>query len=172
VGIRETLNEKPAIGIGIAAGVILIAAVVVIWQFTGRSSGPALTAPVTGDQAYYTDDDGKTFFADDSKKMTPFKHSGKDAYRAHVYKCSKGEPFVGYIERHTDYGKQQKGISLEMGSRPSFSDNALFEIKKPGKNPWVPVDSKHYNDALQVMGVPCPGNANENPLPIIPGQPT
>ena len=172
MGIRETLNEKPAIGIGIAAGIILIAAVVVIWQFSGRSGSTQLTAPVAGDQAYYTDDDGKNFFADDSKKMTPFKHGGKDAYRAHVYKCSKGEPFVGYIERHTEYGRTQKGIALEMGSRPSFSDNAMFEIKKPGTNPWVPVDSKHYNDALKIMGVTCPGDPNENPQPILPGQPT
>jgi hypothetical protein len=69
-------------------------------------------------------------------------------------------------------GKQQKGLAAEMGSRPSFSDNALFEVKKPGKGAWVPVDSKHYNDALTVMGVPCPGNATENPVQIIPGQQT
>ena len=172
MGIRETLNEKPVIGIGIAVGVIVIAGAVLIWQFAGKSGPSPLTAPVSADQAYYTDDDGKTFFTEDSKKVTPFKHAGKDAYRAHVYKCSKGEPFVGYIERHTELGKQQKGINLEMGSRPSFSDNALFEIKKPGKGNWIPVDSKHYNDALTVMGVTCPGNPNENPNPLIPGQPS
>jgi hypothetical protein len=170
VGIRETLNEKPAIGVGIAVGVIVIAGAVLIWQFTGKSGPAQLTAPISADQAYFTDDDGKTYFVDDSKRVTPFKHSGKDAYRAHVYKCSKGSPFVGYIERHTDLGKQQKGIAAEMGSRPSFQDNALFEIKKPGKGAWVPVDSKHYNQALDVMGVTCPGNPNEVPSPVIPGQ--
>ena len=170
MGIRETLNEKPAIGIGIAVGIVVIAGVILIWQFSGGSRTTQLTAPVQGDQAYFSDDDGKTFFADDLKKPTPFKHAGKDAYRAHVYKCSKGEPFVGYIERHTELGKQQKGVTQEMGSRPSFSDNALFEIKKPGKGAWVPVDSKHYNEALQVMGVTCPGNPNENPMQILPGQ--
>ena len=64
----------------------------------------------------------------------------------------------------------KKGVALEMGNRPSFSENALFEIKRPGKNPWVPVDSKHYNEALTIMGVPCPGNPNENPVQIYPGQ--
>jgi hypothetical protein len=170
VGIRETLNEKPAIGIGIAVGIVLIAAVVLIWQFLGGSRTSTLTAPITGDQAYYSEDDGKTFFADDVKKISPWKHAGKEAVRAHVYRCSKGEPFVGYLERHTELAKQQKGVALEMGNRPSFSENAIFEIKKPGKNPWVPVDSKHYNDALQIMGVTCPGSPNENPIPMLPGQ--
>jgi len=170
VGIRETLNEKPAIGIGIAAGIIVIAGAVMIWSFSGKSGSTQLDKPISADQAYFTDDDGAHFFTEDSKKVTPFKHNGKDAFRAHVYRCTKGEPFVGYIERHTELGKQAKGISAEMGTRPSFSDNALFEIKKPGKSPWVPVDSKHYNDALQVMGVTCPGNPNENPMQIMPGQ--
>ena len=172
MGIRETLNEKPAIGVGIAVGIIVIAGAVLIWQWSGRSGPTQLTGPVKGDQAFYTDDDGAHSFADDSKKVTPFKHNGKDAYRAHVYKCSKGDPFVGYIERHTELGKQQKGAALEMGSRPSFSDNALFEVKKPGKGPWIPVDSKHYEDALKVMGVTCPGNSTENPVQILPGQET
>src|SRR4051794_718353 len=113
------MNEKPAIGIGIAVGIIVIAGAVLIWQFAGKSGPAPLTAPISGDQAYFTDDDGAHFFPEDSKKVTPFKHGGKDAYRAHVYKCAKGEPFVGYIERHTELGKQQKGLAAEMGSRPS-----------------------------------------------------
>jgi hypothetical protein len=170
VGIRQTINENPAIGAGIGIGIVVIAIGIIVWQFMGSSRTQVLTGPVTGDQAYYSDDDGKTFFADDMKKLTPFPHAGKEAVRAQVYRCSKGDPFVGYLERHTELAKQQKGMAMEMGNRPSFTEHAVFEVKKPGKNPWVPVDTKNFNQALQVMGVPCPDGATENPMILVPGQ--
>ncbi len=169
MGIRETINEKPAIGVGIGIGIVVIAIVIIGWQFMHSNRQGALTGPITGDQAYYSDDDGKTFFTDDMKKLTPFKHAGKDAVRAHVYRCSKGDPFVGYLERHTELAKQQKGMAMEMGGRPSFTEHAVFEVKKPGKSPWIPVDTKNESEAVKVFGVACPGDAMENPVVMVPG---
>jgi hypothetical protein len=169
VGIRETLNEKPAIGLGIGIGIVVIAIVIIVWQFMGSSGTKELTGPMTTDQAYYSDDDGKTFFADASKKLTPFKHAGKDAVLAMVYRCSSGAPFVGYLERHTAQAKHLSGIALEMGNRPNFADPPVFELKKPGNGAWVPADNKNVKKVLELIDVTCPGNASEAPQKVYPG---
>lgn len=95
---------------------------------------------------------------DEVKELTPFRHEGRQAVRAYVFRCSSGVPFVGYLQRETDYGREQKGVSLTMGSRPTVSDPAVFEVKTPGdKSPWVPADPKHFAKVLEIMKVACPG---------------
>ena len=167
MGIRETLNEKPAIAYG-GFGVLLLIAigVLVLYLRSGTKTAPP-TKP-SGDQAYYSDDDGKTWFADALQKATPFKHNGKDAVRAMVYRCSDGKTFVNFLARHTELGRQQKGMALEIAARPQFADHPLTEVKKPNSTTWVPVDSKSMAKLSDVIAVQCPGNPNDVPQLLLP----
>jgi hypothetical protein len=169
VGIRETLNEKPAIAYGGFGVLLLIAIGVLVWYLKSGQTGPSIDKPI-GDQAFYSDDDGQHWFLDSVQKATPFKHDGKDAVRAMVYRCSDGKAFVNYLVRHTDAGRQLKGMNLEIGSRPSFSDNAFTEVKKPSGKAWLPVTTKNMGLVNAVMDLSCPNNPNDVPQLLLPGQ--
>src|SRR5690242_15812342 len=88
VGVRETLNRYPRTTMVMIA-IALLAAVYFLWSAMGGS-----TAGRSGTQAYFSIDDGKTWFVDDGKKIPPFQKGGKDAVRAYVYRCPDGTKFV------------------------------------------------------------------------------
>src|SRR5690242_16024129 len=101
MSIRQTLNQNRALGLGIAA-VVLLAAGVLVYRQLAATSEPA--APT---RAFYTEDNGKTSFVDDINKLSPFDHNGKPAYRAAVFQCAQGHRFVGLIYRHNDAGRKE-----------------------------------------------------------------
>src|SRR4051794_33269493 len=77
------------------AAVLFVVAIAVVVVLEWRS----LTPDKPG--AYFSDDDGAHFFADDPRRVTPFDHKGKQAVRAHVLRGADGKLFVGYLERNT-----------------------------------------------------------------------
>ena len=88
-------------------------------------------------QVFFTDDDGKTWFPDDAKRVPPFDRNGKPAVRAHVYKCG-GKTFVNHMERYTPeakkkveaiYAKEVQQRSDRLDGR--FSSRA-WKSKQPG----------------------------------------
>ena len=120
-GIREIINKNPIpIGIGI---VVLVAAVLF---FTNR--------PTAGQGAYYSVDDGKTYF-EDVPRIPPFAADGGEAVRAVVYSCDGGEKFVGYLVRWTPEGKPRAEAALKNGAPLSL---AGAEVKRPGDATWTP----------------------------------
>jgi hypothetical protein len=98
MGIREALNRNPKAAV-IIFGVALLALLgVAIVQFKGRSGGGS--SGTGSPQAWYTEDDGKTWFADDAGRLSPFDHNGKQAYRCYVWTCDGGKTqFVSHLER-------------------------------------------------------------------------
>src|SRR5688500_9050171 len=84
MGVRESLNENKKLGVGVGAGIFVVALAILSFQLFG-GGGTGVEAPTS---AFYTDDDGKTFFKDDAYKVVPFNHGGKQAYRAEVFQCS------------------------------------------------------------------------------------
>ena len=88
MGIRETLNKNPGITTGATAGIILLAVGFIIYQLSGGGT------PSVATKAYFTIDDGKTWFSDDINKVPPFDKDGKQAVKAYVYECPGGKPFV------------------------------------------------------------------------------
>jgi hypothetical protein len=56
--------------------------------------------------AFYTEDNGKSFFKDDINKLSPFDHNGKQAYRCDVFQTDGGKQFVGLVYRYTPGGRQ------------------------------------------------------------------
>ena len=113
MGIRQTINEKPQITMGVTGAIILIALIyIAVHAFGG---GPA--AHAVKPLAFFSDDDGQTYFVDDGAKIPPFDHNGKQAFKAMVYRCEGGKPFVAYLQRCNDEQRRSSRRPPRRGTR-------------------------------------------------------
>jgi len=145
MGIRETMNESKKLGVGIAIAVVVVGvALVVVQLLSGRETG---AAPIIN-TAFYTDDNGKTFFKDDVNKIVPFDHNGKQAYRADVFQGADGKQFVGLVYRHTSAGRQEIENYFAKNSKDGMARSLLehrdMQVKRVGADDasWVLNDSE------------------------------
>jgi hypothetical protein len=152
VTLRERINKYPTQSAAIAAGGIGLALLFIIWQACGGKGGGV-------GRSYYSIDDGATFFIEASNKIPPFKHEGKDAVRAHVFKCSDGKPFVGYLEMYDPQTKKMMEDAMAGKAPPvayaGYTGQAM--VKKPGPQfQWIPLApgmTEYYAKTVQVT---CP----------------
>jgi len=157
MGIREKLKASPSVAAGAAAIFVLVAAAIV-----ARSYWPEKKADLS--QAYYSDDDGKTWFADSTFLVTPFQHNGKTAVVAQVYSYDDGKKeFCAYLAQFTPQAKQELEAALadaQKNGRPPGSV-ALYqdprfmkegtEVKLPGPdNPWIPYSDPRAQSIFSV----------------------
>lgn len=116
MGVREQLTKKPVAG-GIAAGILGLIAIAVV----AKTYWPETQADLS--RAFYTVDDGETWFEDIATKVTPFDHQGKQAVVAHVYSYANGsKQFCAYVAKFTPEGKAKL-------------EQAMAEATKAGKPP-------------------------------------
>src|SRR5580700_9286717 len=100
MGVRESMNKKPVLTSSITVAVVALAIVwLIYWHRLGQP-------PPMLHQLYYTDDDGKTLFADDMANLAPFAHDGKEAVLAHVFQIGTNPPFAAYLEKYTPEMKE------------------------------------------------------------------
>ena len=165
MGLRDTLNDKPWIAAAVVL-VILVAAAVVVT----RGGRPA---PVAAESAFFTVDDGKTWFADDAAKLAPFDHDGKPAVRAFVYRCGDGTEFANHLERFKPGAKkalETAAAEVPDDKKPPKSVGAVRdaytggrEVKRPGEAKWVVTSD--YRAASTVTSVKPPdGCADAEPV--------
>ena len=141
MSLRETLNQRPQIAT-IAAVVIVIVAIAALWY---TISGPSKL--YYGSSAYYTSDDGATYYTDRADLVVPFTDNGKEVVRAHVYECPSKGKFVAYLQRYTPQAAEAMKESLEAKAAGREAKNpglvAMInqigsEYKKPGSgNKWI-----------------------------------
>ena len=167
MGIRETLNKNPGLTTGVTAGIILLALVFIIWQVSG-GGGPSIST-----QAWYTIDDGKTWFADDANKIPPFQHEGKTAYRVYVYKCADGKEFVSHLERYTPEAQkvlteaQKKGAEADPSILEMVYMNGV-EVKDPGTGDKGWVKQANYAVASKITEPRCASGNQEGLEAVAP----
>jgi hypothetical protein len=167
MGIRESLNQKPALSGSLAFIALALAVGALIWQSRGqRQHGPPPKF------AFYSDDDGKTWFPDDVGKLTPFIDSNnRPAVQAFVFKCPDGKPFVAYLQRYTDAGRQALEAARQVN--PAAPGGHLYmmmtEVKKPGPaNAWVPFDQNNAKAYMEVLAPRCPDGSGKYGTPVFP----
>jgi hypothetical protein len=171
MSIRESINNHPGVA-KVAATVLFIAAIgAIVLQL--RAAGPAGIPNQT--QAFFTTDDGATWFADDISKVSGFDHNGKPAYRAYVYRSGDGEPFVGYLERYTPQARaaleqqnQQPAATPPGPRKPNAAPNAATagrEVKKPGEGRWIPAGDPQVS---RVLTIRAPDGSNAALAPVLP----
>lgn len=167
MALRESLNRNPIFVLGIVAVAVLFAGILAYRQF--RNSSPKLE-----NQAFYSVDDGKTWFLDDAMAIPPFDHNGQPAVRIYLYTCKgNNQPFVGYLERYTDSARKQLLDVREKAKAQASREKALLvavqamgiqqsgvEYKKPGDKEW----------SKTRITVGCPGGRPDDLERVIPGQ--
>jgi hypothetical protein len=116
------------------------------------------TVPIS--RAYFTDDEGKTYFEDDVLKPFPFERSGKKAYRAYVFRCgSRGTPFVGMLGRQGEAPKTP--LPANVPFKPDVPAGPI-EVRKPNTDKWVALDSP---DGMAMIKSLCPDGRPESLRP-------
>jgi hypothetical protein len=156
MSLRESITQNPRLGTMAACGLLLLGLATIFLRLPGRA------APVRHSQAFFSTDDGKTWFADNAANLPPFDKDGKQAVRAHVYRCADGTEFVSYLERFKPQARQ----ALEFLNNPDPSrkvpDLAAIqsayiggrEVKRPGETNWT--DAGDFRQAVTVTAVKCP----------------
>jgi hypothetical protein len=151
--VRQWLNEHPGVAGGIVAAVVALAIGVVVFQVLGARQKFPTRLP----KAFYTVDDGKTFFEAGSENIAPFDHKGQQAVSAYVYECN-GKRFVGYLERYTPAAKQ-KIAQKTFTPQDQVSGR---ELKKPGDAAWV--KSTEFAGVAKIVDVKCPDGGVPEPI--------
>ena len=167
MNLREKLSENPA-RVGLIVGALLLACIsLVLFQGGGFSRGGS-----AGTRAFFSVDDGKTWFADNAQRIPPFDKDGKQAVLAHVYRAAGGTKFVNHLERFTPDAKR----ALEEANKPDLNRKgpgdasaiqAAYlggrEVKRPGDAKWI--SSANVREASQVMAIKAPdGRADAVPV--------
>jgi len=144
MGIRESFNKRPAIGITFGVAALALAGLVG-WRVQAGAGG------VGRYRAFYSDDDGKTWFVDDYTRFSPFDHNGKIAYRAQVFRAGDGPPFVGYLECYPPDVKARLATACTSTNAMLVAVQSASEsilVKKPGGGAWVAPASQAYQETV------------------------
>lgn len=162
-GIRDYLNNRPTVAAAIAAAVLISAGAV--WFLINR--GPSTTIA----RVYFSADDGKTFFADDSTKIPPFEHQGKQAVQAHVFRCGEEAPFVAYLARYSEKTRGEITALAAKKSDPQASQQMSelmsrgLEVKKPNDAQWIAANS---TEAGPIMAQPACSKPGVYAMGVLP----
>ena len=168
MGIRQILNEKRGVSAAVAICLIVLTLGWMFWQ--SMDGGVRLGTP----QAFYTVDDGATWFADDANKIPPYNYNGKQAVACFVYKCGdKGQPWVSHLMRYTTEGKRQredqlkkKGVNL-IGSESLLQPPIEVKEAKSGDTGWVNVNDPR---AAAIQKLQCPDGSMSDITPVDPNE--
>ena len=192
MGMRETLERKKGLSVGIAMVLIVLGVGGIVWQLMGRSNDTRNNIP----NEFFTDDDGQTFFTAKATNISPFDHEGKQAVKAIVYECD-GKKFVGYMERFTNEARQvmasgspapevkpapktppantkmspEAAARAAMPPQPASPDQVRDasingrEYKRPGDKEWV--RSTNRGKVFEIKTIRCPAG-NGTPTPVVP----
>jgi hypothetical protein len=172
VGVRERLNQNRTFAITAAAVMLLAGAAFGLWQaFGGRQE-------VRRDEqrAYFSADDGTSWFPADAAKMPPIEHEGKTAYRVRVFRCPTGKQFVSQLERYTPDDKKRLEAQIQAlvaeGRQVDVAQLGLsptMQVKKPGEKEWMALNASVGGGRPAVSMQPkCPDGHTEGLEPVYP----
>jgi hypothetical protein len=169
MAFRESINKKPAIATGAAIGIIIAFSLVIYFE---KSSGAPKTGALT--MAYYTVDDGATYYADSIDKIPPCDYNGHQAVRAYLYRCNGGKPFVAYLEAFTPDAKKAIESSgsgpafggSQLGGDVPFNRGRLLKAPLTGDKGWLREGQPGFSEVSEIH---CPaGESNQDIEPVYP----
>ena len=169
MSLRDSLEKKPGLGIGVGLALASVAAVAIYVQV--RSDRP----PTHSAQAFFSDDDGATYFADSFYKLPPFDHNGRPAVRAYVFATPSGQKFVGFLQRfkpdvlktmRDEYAKVEQGtatkVQFDVKMQSPDMVRSGMEDKLPGPDhQWMAAGG------FQSSMIKPPGGGGAGPLQAV-----
>jgi hypothetical protein len=168
MGARQWINDHQRM-VSAIAGTFLVVALCFIASRVRHEPGAQRS---TVKQAFFSDDDGKTYFQDSAAKLPPFDHNGMSAYGAVVLRCPGGQPFVAFLLKYDIPEIPQLEERIRQSETPNLILSSLVmqaEVKKPGESRWVSFsgDPKGYARITTPM---CPGGGDAF-TSVVPGDP-
>jgi hypothetical protein len=167
MSVRELLNRHPPITFGIAAAVIVVAAVATLMASRSERADVSGTKPVS---EYYTTDGGTTYFAAPADQIVPFVQNGKEAVLAHVIRCGNEAPRVQYLQRLSP--ETIKQIEIVTKERLPGWEGEIDRLKKegcqfaePGSKEWIGANSPKFAAFFGRMAK-CPDGTE--PVVVLP----
>jgi len=166
--LKFCVRNKSCVLTSLAVAAILAAGIIWLVTTTGKTTpNDALQYQL----AWFSTDDGKTWFADSADNLPPFDKDGKPANRAYLYRKSGGQPVVVFLERYTPNAlsqlndlKKPTGRPPEIGLRERIIAVGV-EVKKPGDQSWINVSDPR---AAGVMRPRLSATDNTALEPVLP----
>jgi hypothetical protein len=162
----EPLPNSTSSGIAWKLGLVIVLVVIAVAAFFLRAGQPEPTPTPAGDLAWYSADDGKTWFADKTNRLNMVMRDGRPAYRCWVYTCDGGKTkFAAYLQRFAPE-VEKKLAAFASGQQPpdpAFIEQAIstgLEVKLPLKGTWINIADPR---AATIQEPVCPGGAGERP---------
>ena len=157
MGIREKLNENPAVSGAIVGAVILIAILLIYFQNRSPNTGPVALAK----SAFFTEDDGQTYYPGDYTGLAKdLGANGKPVARARVFQYASEKPFVAWVEKYTDAAKQKLirfySIAANLQKPPPEELDSELLVKKPGGKTWISLRG-NAAQAKEIRTLPAKG---------------
>ena len=155
----------------VVMGVVILFIGVTIWWLRGAHGSRSALGAGVGAKAWYTSDNGKTWFVDGVSKLTPFDHDGNPAYRCYLYSCDGGTTkFVAYLERYTPEARQQLEdlINAKKAPQPGTIEQLMtngVEVAQPNTGIWIKATDPR---AYSLRQPKCPSGSQKRPIPIFP----
>jgi len=154
--IRRSLQQKPIFGVAIAIFLVLMASAILARQYW-----PQKKANLS--EAYFTDDDGNTWFNDSAFLVPPFDHNGRTAVFAEIYTYDNGaKKFCAYEAKYTPKAKKRLEAALadaQKNNQPpstvslyhdrSFITEGML-VKAPGSSDWVSMADPQANSVCSI----------------------
>jgi len=158
MGPRQWINDHQRMASAIAGTFILLALCFIAVRVRHEPGEQRRTVK----QAFFSDDDGKTYFQDSAAKLPPFDHNGTPAYGAVVLRCPGGKPFVAFLQKYDILKIAEMEARIGQSETPNLILSELAgqaEVKKPGESRWVSfkIDPKEY---ARVTTPSCPGGGD------------
>jgi hypothetical protein len=132
-----------------------------IFIFRASMSGGRPGIP---NEAYYSIDDGATFFADSNTLVPPFEYDGKQAVKAQVYSCGQTK-FVGYLIRYTPAAKSQLEAANGVGVGAIRAAGTEIKAALTGDQGWINSNARGANG---IYAVRCPDGSSNVPDLALP----
>jgi len=152
-GIRQWISEHARLATGLFAALVLIAVGSIVAQVVANRH----KFPNSSPDAFFSVDDGKTFFVASTDNVPPFDYKGQQAVHAYVFECD-GKRFVGYLERYSPDAHK----AILDGKRSREIEMFGRELKKPGTGSWI--KSGNINLEAPITDVRGPGGREVVPV--------
>lgn len=160
MNLRESLAKNPALAKAVAIVVVFLAGGLI---FLETRSNNRIASTSGNPNAFFSVDDGKTWFTDTSTNVPPYEKNGKQALQAVVYRCPDGPKFVGYLQRFTPAAKHALEVYRSQDPAKQKSVNPAMlrqantvgrQVKRPGDVKWI--SCANIMQAAKVTQAQCP----------------
>ncbi|MGN6504554.1 MAG: hypothetical protein ACTHM6_03225 [Tepidisphaeraceae bacterium] len=142
-------QKKVAAALGFVVVTGVVALIMLVRQFHSATPG-------NSEQAYFSYDEGKSYFVGNPAEIPPENAQGQQAAEVFFFQCAgDSKPFVGYLQRVSAEGMARAKAALAHGqpSQVTAAMEGAYEVKAPGAKEWVNLsDAK----AASIMSPKCP----------------